>query len=208
MDIHFRPAQPEDAEQAIPLIYSSGPKTFDYVFAHRTPIDSQEFLRQAFIKGGTEFGYSSHTVGEYEGKVVAIGTSFSRADKSGQAAIAIKQIVQGYGFIKGLGVIRRGLQIESYFMESKDDRQYIAHIGVTPDLRGQGIGEQLMRYLIKHAQALGRNAASLDVSCENPRAQVLYERLGFVVTRDLPLKYSNSTSYVPSHRRMELLFNS
>ena len=208
MEIHFRHARPDDAEQAIPLIYSSGPAAFDYVFAHRTPIDSQEFLRQAFVKGGTEFGYSSHIVGEHDGKVVAIGTGFSHADKAGQTAVAIKQILQGYGLIKGLGVLRRGIQVESYFLESNPDTHYIAHIGVTPDLRGQGIGEQLMRYLIKHAQALGRSAASLDVSCENPRAQVLYERLGFVVTRDLPLKYRNSTSYVPSHRRMELPLNS
>jgi hypothetical protein len=37
MQIQFRPATPEDVEQAIPLIYSSGPAAFDYIFTHNTP---------------------------------------------------------------------------------------------------------------------------------------------------------------------------
>lgn len=34
MDLTFRRATSADAEAAVPLIYSSGPTAFDYVFSH------------------------------------------------------------------------------------------------------------------------------------------------------------------------------
>ena len=55
-------------------------------------------------------------------------------------------------------------------------------IGLEKDWRGQGLGEQLMLTLIDFA----RKAPTLDwidlgVFSGNPRAQALYEKLGFVV---------------------------
>ncbi|MFP6596406.1 MAG: hypothetical protein VCC01_03025 [Candidatus Hydrogenedentota bacterium] len=66
MQIQFRPAIPEDVEQAIPLIYSSGPAAFDCIFSHKTPINALEFLRRTFIKPVGELGYQNHIVGTFE----------------------------------------------------------------------------------------------------------------------------------------------
>lgn len=204
MDIHFRKATPEDVEAAIPLIYSSGPDAFDYIFSHKTHVNAEEFLRRTFPLERNEFAYDNHIVGVYDGKVVAIGTGYSHDDMPGFTKEAIKKIISIYGVFKGAAVIRRGLKAENIFPPPKTEMHYIAHIGVTPELRGQGIGEQLMKYLIQEGRDLGRPIVALDVSCENPRAQVLYERLGFNVTKEFPSTYRNSTAYVPSHRRMEL----
>ena len=54
-------------------------------------------------------------------------------------------------------------------------------IGVTPNARGQGVGEKLMRALIGEAARRGLGLC-LSVRSENP-ARRLYERLGF---RDIP----------------------
>src|SRR5262249_41569682 len=54
-------------------------------------------------------------------------------------------------------------------------------IGVKPNARGQGVGEQLMRALIGEAVRRGLGLC-LSVRAENP-ARHLYERLGF---RDIP----------------------
>jgi ribosomal protein S18 acetylase RimI-like enzyme len=50
-------------------------------------------------------------------------------------------------------------------------------IGVTPEARGQGVGEKLMRALIGEAARRGLGLC-LSVRSENP-ARRLYERLGF-----------------------------
>ncbi len=205
MDVQFRKASPDDVDAAIPLIYSSGPAAFDFVFSHRTRIDAQEFLRRAFIQGGSEFGHENHDVGELDGKVVAIGTGFNSEERNNFTLDTFKLFFKANGLLGSLGVLRRGLQIDHHFPAPAQDEHYIAHIGVTPDLRGHGIGGQLMKHLINQGAERGRRIASLDVSHENPRAQVLYERLGFEVIRELVSTYRNATATVPHHRRMELL---
>ena len=50
MDIEIRAARPEDVETAVPLIFSSGPDTFNYVFSHRTHTNAEGFLRRTFVK--------------------------------------------------------------------------------------------------------------------------------------------------------------
>jgi ribosomal protein S18 acetylase RimI-like enzyme len=205
MEVQFRKATPKDADAAIPLIYSSGPAAFDYVLAHRTRIDSQEFLHRAFIQGGSEFGYENHDIGVSDGKVVAIGTGFNGEERNNFTLATLKMLFQANGLLGGIGVIRRGLKVDQHLPEPAQDEHYIGHIGVTPDLRGHGIGGQLMNYLVEQGRERGRRIASLDVSYENPRAQILYERLGFEVKRELVSTLRNSTSYVPNHRRMELV---
>ena len=43
----------------------------------------------------------------------------------------------------------------------------------------------------------------LDVAVSNPRAQALYERLGFAVTGERASSLANAQGAVPGHRRME-----
>ena len=207
MDIKFRQAIPEDVELAAPLIRSSGPAAFDFIFSHKTPIDALEFLRRTFVQEGTEFSYNNHVVGVFEGRVIATGTGFSCDVVPGFTKTAIKAIFSNYGPLKGAGVIRRALQAEHCFPPPKTEMHYIGHIGVDPELWGRGIGEQLMSHIIEQGRELGRPIAVLDVSCENPRAQALYERLGFKVTEELRSYYRNDTATVPHHRRMELPLN-
>jgi ribosomal protein S18 acetylase RimI-like enzyme len=204
MEIEFRDAVPGDVDAIIPLIYSSGPAAFDYIFSHNTSVNALEFLRRTFVNPEGEFGYENHIVGTFEGDVVASGVGFSCDVVPGFTKVALKSIFKHYGLIKGAGVIRRGLQAEHLFPPPKVEVHYIGHIGVTEDLRGHGIGHQLMTHLIEQGRELGRPRAILDVSCENPRAQALYERLGFQVTEEYTSYYRNETAIVQHHQRMEL----
>jgi ribosomal protein S18 acetylase RimI-like enzyme len=62
-----------------------------------------------------------------------------------------------------------------------DEEASKVSIGVKPKVRGQGVGEKLMRALIGEAARRGLGLC-LSVRSENP-ARRLYERLGF---RDIP----------------------
>lgn len=204
MNVDIRAAQPADADAAIPLIYSSGPAAFDYVFSHRTPVTAKQYLHPAFQNPGGEFGYRNHIVAVCEGEVVGTGTAFSGRDSLGFALVALSGIVRHYGPVRGAAVIRRGLQVESVVRPPKGDLHYIAHLGVSPDLQSHGIGRRIVEHLLEKGRALGRKTAALDVSVENPRAEALYERMGFRTVRELESHFSNETATVPSHRRMEL----
>ena len=204
MDVEIRAARPEDVEAAVPLILSSGPDTFNYVFSHRTRTNAEGFLRRAFVKENGEFGYKNHHVAVLDGVVIAAGTGYSSGDMMGFTLAAMRDIFSCYGPITGLAVIRRGLQVERVVRPPKSNLHYIAHIGVAPELRGRGVGARLVNFLLEQGRAKNRAVAGLDVSVENPRAQALYERLGFKVTKEETSSYKNDTAHVPGHRRMEL----
>ena len=66
--VRFRAATADDAEAAVPLIHSSGPAAFEYVFAVPGRGDARDFLMRAFVDGAGEFGWRNHWVGELDGR--------------------------------------------------------------------------------------------------------------------------------------------
>src|SRR5579871_4372058 len=75
LDVRFRPSRAEDAALSTPLVHSSGPSSFDYVF--NTPTrDAQSFLCYALTLPDGEFGYATHVVGTLDGRVVACGAGW------------------------------------------------------------------------------------------------------------------------------------
>lgn len=180
MPLTFRRARPDDVDAAIPLIYSSGPDAFDYAFARPGRNSAEDFLRYAFVQGGGQFGWRQHWVGEQDGLVVAAGTVFGGEVNLRYMLAATRQIL-GYFGLGSAGVIRRGLQLEKIICPPPRKTLYLAHLGVTPTLRGEGLGSQLIEHLLQIGRRSGLPVAALDVSTANPKAQALYERLGFNV---------------------------
>ncbi len=201
-DVQFRAATPEDAPLIAPLVYSSGPAAFDFIFSHRTSLNSIEFLSQTLRKPSGEFGYKNHRVAEINGAIVGVATSFSGRESLSFMLVAIRQILRYYGPFRAPGIMRRGLQIESIIAPPKKDEFCIAHVGVHPDHRRRGIGRKIMEYMVSEAKKAGFSKLVLDVSAENPAALSLYESLGFKAIRQNESTLGNSTATVPDHIRM------
>lgn len=199
----FRQATAGDVEAVVSLIHSSGPAAFGYVFAVPGRSDAQAFLRRAFIDGAGEFGWRNHLVGELEGAVVAVGAGFGGESSLAFTLAAARQILAHYGPRHAPGVIVRGLRVERVIPPPARGMHYLAHLGVTPVLRGEGIGRALIDELVRRGVQAGRRRMVLDVATSNPRAQALYERLGFEVTRERASSLTNAQGVVPGHRRME-----
>ena len=201
--VRFRPAAAADAVAAVPLIYSSGPAAFDYVFAVPGRGDAQAFLRHAFADGAGEFGWRNHRVGESDGRVVAVGAGYGADAHWAFTLAAARQILGFFGWRLAAGVIARGLRVERVIAPPSGGMHYLAHLGVDPAWRGQGIGGALIEHLAAEAARLGRSRLALDVAATNPRAQALYERAGFVVIGERPSSLADARGHVPAHRRME-----
>lgn len=183
MPLIFRPAESRDVDQAVPLIYSSGPAAFDYAFK-RAGVTAEDFLRAAFVDGAGMFGYPRHWVGEMGGRVVAAGTGYSGEVNLRNMLAATRQIMLCYGPVSAVPVMLNGLRLERIIQPPPKQTYYLAHLGVNPDLRGEGIGTRLVEHLLKLGRAAGFQWAALDVAVSNPLAQALYERLGFVLEEE------------------------
>ena len=200
----IRPARPDDVDAAVPLIFSAGPDAYRYVFANGSTIDARDFLAHAFVCNQGEFGHTVFWVAELNGDVIATASGYTGTSAQRFMWPAIKQIFSYYGLRKGMGVIRRGMQIEKIIVPPKGaDEFYVGNVGVAPSMQGKGIGQRLFDFLHKEGRRQGATVAVLDVSMENPRAEALYTRLGYQVTKQLPSTLRNKHGYVPGHRRME-----
>ncbi|HJS71975.1 MAG TPA: GNAT family N-acetyltransferase [Acidimicrobiia bacterium] len=198
MEVTLRPAQPDDVDLVAPLVYSSGPDAFRYVFG-----DAEPFLRRAFLDGQGEFGYRNHIVAVAAGQVVGVGAGYT-----GEAALAFtlsaaRQIARHYK-MAAPGVIARGLRTERVIEPPGRDVQYLAHLGVEPTMQGRGVGTILVEHLIELGRSAALARAELDVAVTNPRAQALYERIGFRVIEERQSSLGNEHGKVVNHRRMVL----
>ena len=59
------------------------------------------------------------------------------------------------------------------------DQAHINNLAVRPDLRGRGLGSQMLEAIIVEARRLGAATLSLEVRRSNVAAQRLYLRAGF-----------------------------
>jgi len=67
----------------------------------------------------------------------------------------------------------------------RGSRTWLGGVGVVPARRRAGIGERLTRALLDRAEAAGATEMVLEAIVENGPAIALYEKLGFVRTREL-----------------------
>ncbi len=204
LTVTFRAAATADAAQAVPLIYSSGPAAFDYVFSHDRPGQALRFLHFAFADGAGEFGYRNHRVAVEDESVIGAGAGWDGRSTLRFTLAAAAQILRFYGPWRAWGVILRGLRTETVIRPPRADEFYLAHLGVRDELRGRGLGTRLTRELLAGADPRRHRLAALDVAVTNPRAEALYARLGFAVDALRRSGLRSRCHTLVDHRRMSL----
>ncbi|HKO92903.1 MAG TPA: GNAT family N-acetyltransferase [Polyangiaceae bacterium] len=203
MRLQFRPATPADSELAAPLIHSSGPAAFDYVFDVVSRAGARDFLRHAFADGPGEFGFRNHTIVMQDDQVVAVGAAWSGRSTLAFTLAAGRQILSVYGPLSGPGVVVRGLRVETVIQPPARSCWYVGHLAVAERWRGHGIGAALVDHLLARGREQGFAHAALDVAVTNPHAERLYARLGFATSVERISQLKNARAAVANHRRME-----
>ncbi len=203
-DVIIRPARKADVNVVVELIYSSGPRAFDFVFSGNKKSTSLDFLRYMFVREDVLFSYQQHFVAELDGKVVGIIGAFTKKSMAGTMLATALQIFRFFGARGGLKNLFRGLKFEAKLVKPPlKGCFYLCHVGVSGEYQGQGIGEKMVKLMEKRALGMRLKKLSLDVSVINPRAQQLYERLSFSVIRE----HSSYTDKLDNHRYMEFLLD-
>ncbi|WNJ17319.1 GNAT family N-acetyltransferase [Pontibacter sp. G13] len=206
MNLEIRRARPDDSLEAVPLIISSGPEAFDYIFGGYNVGDPADFVRFAFEHGEGVLGFRNHFVGVIDGKVIATVAAYTQAEAKSHTLPGARQIIRFFGVLSGISVMLKGLKIESLMVPPKEPLLYVAHFGVAPELRGQGIGTKMLAFLMDEAKALDQVGIALDVADNNPNAQRLYERTGMKVSSSTQKELENPQAKIPLLHRMEMKF--
>lgn len=199
--LEIRPAIPEDVEQAVPLIYSSGPVAFDFVFKTNKH-SALDYLKFAFQRPGGEFSYQNHYSVVVDDSIVGAGAIFTGEEMLSFTLSEARNIIKFYKFY-GPNIMTRGLKIEGLIKPPGESEAAIGHLGILEGFRGKKLGTKLIEELMKAPKINGQNSFVLDVSVENPKAQNLYEKLGFMVTKKYYSTLTNKFACVIDHNRME-----
>ena len=202
MGIEIRPSQPSDVAAVAPFIYSSGPYSFNYVLAS-DQAGVLPFVRYAFAQKSGELRYENHVTVLRDGDIVGCGAALAPHQSLLQTFHGVRHVVRHCGIAASAGIIRRGLAFEQVVRPPKGELWIVAHLGVAPECRGQGIGVQLIEHLIDLIRGRGGKRVGLDVALINPRAEALYQRIGFEVTGNTKSTLSNAFGTVPDFHRME-----
>jgi ribosomal protein S18 acetylase RimI-like enzyme len=80
----------------------------------------------------------------------------------------------------------------------RGQRAWIGGMGVIPEYRHQGIGRQMMRWLLDQARALGVKRIQLEVITQNAPAIALYGSLGFRHVREMAVLTAEPIANLPS----------
>jgi ribosomal protein S18 acetylase RimI-like enzyme len=194
----IRNAQATDVDAMVPLIHSSGPKAWDYVF-DEGPIDSKHFLASAFTKHKNTISYSNHYVASIGDKVVGSILGYKQPSFLILTLGTFFRICSIYKF-DFRKVVSRGLKVETMIQPPKFGCLYLAHIAVSENARKLGIAKAMIRHVINIEKSFDK--ISLDVSLENEPAIKLYESLGFKVIETRALK--TNPAGIPDHHYMEV----
>lgn len=103
-----------------------------------------------------------------------------------------KYILQkgGYIFVALLGDQAVGEAVGVCALLKHDDHKYeLAKLAVNPNLRGQKIGELLVRRVIEQAKTAGAAAIFLEGNTRLAASINLYKKFGFVEVKGYPISY-------------------
>ncbi len=120
----------------------------------------------------------------------------------------IKGVLVGFrgdevGFIKELKVFRGTLEFKDFLKlmlikpiydkitasTIQNDDFYIGNVAVNPDLRGQGIGTEILKGSLRIANRKKCKRVLLDVVFKNVKAKKLYSKMGFHVCGEKNYKW-------------------
>jgi GNAT superfamily N-acetyltransferase len=115
----------------------------------------------------------------------------------------ITQVLEPGGEI--LMAVKAGQPVGCCALLAMEDGSYeVAKMTVAEQLRGEGIGQRLLRYVIDYAKALRARRLYLETSSKLQNAIHVYESLGF---RHLPPERIRSSPYARADVYMELLLD-
>ncbi|WP_046469824.1 GNAT family N-acetyltransferase [Allosalinactinospora lopnorensis] len=190
----FRPARPQDAAAVVPLMRASSPALVDAVFGER----AAGVLHHDFLRGRGLFGYRHQTIGVApDGGIVATITAYDGVRYRRLLLRTMLSAARCCGPVRFLGSLLSAAALGRQFVPPGRDAVYLANLCVDAGHRSRGYGAALMEHVIRAAGDRGLRQTELDVSRTNPRAQKLYERMGFTIAAECP-----DTGGIPGTRRM------
>lgn len=171
----IRKAQKSDSEYIAPILLLAM-EDIIYKFIKRNDhASAKEFLQYFTGSENNQYSYQNCLVAEENDIIIGAVNIYKGADIE-----TLRKPVIDY--------------VRKYFnpefdpeLETQEGEFYIDALGVNPDYQGNGIGSQILQYLIQEYVLKNHETLGLLVEENNPSAKKLYLKLGFRVVGEKTL---------------------
>ncbi len=177
----LRPARPEDAPDAAPLIYAAGPVLFNALFGP-AEADVLRFFTALFRRPCNPFSYENAVAAVQDGRLVGLAISADPAERRRIRWSMLWLAPRLRGPFAWLRRFPAVLDIAGSASAPPPGAFYLSILAVAPECRGRGIGSRLLEEVRRRAEASGSACLALHTEIDNVRAQRVYARHGYVET--------------------------
>lgn len=185
MNVQYCQAKKEDAYSIAQLMRAASGGIVDFLLSDLLPGNSPvDLLVKAIADENSKFSYKNCLVALSDDQVVGEANIFPLSKKPNfleKPPVRIPPIAL-------LKLLWRGWSLWRMERQIPRGSLYINSLSVMPDLRGKGIGSELIGQIIHQARHSACTQVSLHLWADNYLAQKLYERHGFEVAAIYPLK--------------------
>lgn len=165
----IRKANPADAATVVPILFQAMQEVAFKLAGTTNEAVVRPIFEHFFREPGNQYSYENTLVYEDEKGIggIIVGYDGARLEALRAPVFAYIEAQLGHSYQPG--------------DETGPGEYYLDSIAVTPASQGKGIGRRLIVAAEDRAREEGHQRTGLLVSDENPDAQRLYERLGYVV---------------------------
>lgn len=161
----IRTATPSDAPFVAPLMFQAMSEIVFKLIQREDPHESVRFLERLFIEQNNQYSYENTLVYEKDKQILGSLVYYNGAHIDPLSQSVFDFVKASYG---------HNIRLEK---ETQAGEFYIDTLSVSPKAQGKGIGSSLLLHL---KEQLKGETIGLLVSMDNPQAEKLYLRMGFV----------------------------
>ncbi len=201
--ITLRPATPEDAEAAAPLIYSTMGTLGDFLFGRPGPEGTVRVLESLFREPGHILSHEYSTLAEAEGTIAGVAQEIPEADLSKATLRLAGAFRKCFGWGAAIGLAWRGFPL-AFEGDAEPGELYVNTLAVAAAYRKRRIGRILLEDAERRARDLNIPTCSLSVMLHNTEAFHFYQRVGYRVDRKVISRlHAPGVQYSGFHRMIK-----
>ncbi|MFO7637213.1 MAG: N-acetyltransferase [Clostridia bacterium] len=180
----IRPANENDLDFGFEMTVSAGGGLIEKAMG----AGSRELAKKVFARlwsgKPNRFHFKNACVAESEGRQLGFLLSYNAGVKD-QSSLPVGEMLSAGGLkLISFYLFRPLMAMQSLALtEGKPGEWHIGAIATVDEVRGRGIGSELLRHAFRLAEDAGLSKASLLVSQNNESAFRLYVRFGFTIER-------------------------
>lgn len=169
--ILIRNAEPDDAEQIVPLLSMIYDEMELEEFESIPDEDPQRLIQQSFKHRSILDIVATTLVAVENDNVIGVAFGYPNTNEDAVNRVFL-DVAQKIPSIKDADLFTD--------QEAAEDEFYLDSLAVDENYRGYGVATKLIDEMAAHANDLEYDTLGLNVDLANPKAEKLYRRLGFV----------------------------